>query len=235
MLDNIGYVLRLMTGRVIRIDNHPTQTSTFIVKACVGPSMLEFTASEIGEGRNARLIKALVTPRPIAWISTVDSEGVENLAPFSCYNFISSRRPVVHFSSAGQSEDGLTDTARNVIEIGEFAVNIVTPDLLEAMDTTSAPVDTRSNEFDVVGIESTPCRRIQPPRVRDAVATMECTLHDTIEVYDRLLVLGDVIHYHLDEAVMRDDQVDAQLLETVGRLGGPYYTISEPVEFERHY
>lgn len=197
--------------------------------------MKEFDTTKLDGRENARFIKSLVTPRPIAWISTVSESGVDNLAPFSSYNYVSSRKPVVLFNSPNEAHGGLKDTPQNAVDTGEFAVNVVTEPLLEQMDHSSVSVSADENEFDIAGVESAPCRTIAPRRVADAVATMECTLYDSIEIHDRLMVLGEVTYVHVSEAVLTDGKIDMQQIDTVGRLGGPYYTVSEPVSFERQF
>jgi flavin reductase (DIM6/NTAB) family NADH-FMN oxidoreductase RutF len=197
--------------------------------------MNEFAARDLSPDENARIIKSAVTPRPIAWISTVDRNGTENLAPFSSYNYVGSSTPVVVFNSPSEASGRMKDTARNALETEEFAVNVVTEALIEAMDSTSASLSPEESEFEFADVERAECRRISPPRVADAVVTMECTLYDAIEVYDKLMILGDVEHYHVSDEVVIDGKIDSRALDTVGRLGGPYYTVSEPVEFERQF
>ncbi|MEF8842150.1 MAG: flavin reductase family protein [Haloarculaceae archaeon] len=192
-------------------------------------------AESLTERERSRIVKSAVTPRPIAWISSRSTDGVDNLAPFSSYNYVSSSRPVVTFHSPNEAHGGLKDTARNAVEAGEFAVNVVTEPLMEVMDHTSATLPPEESEFDHAGIERAECTAIDAPRVADAPVTMECTLHDTVEVADRLMVLGEAVHFHVSEDVLTGGKVDQRKLPTVGRLGGPYYTVSEPVEFERQF
>lgn len=197
--------------------------------------MIEYDAEEIGTDENARIIKTAVTPRPIAWVSTVDGDGTENLAPFSSYNYLGSSQPVLAFSAATAPDGKPKDTVRNVLQTEEFAVNVVTEPLIETMDATAAGLPPEESEFEFADIDRAECRQIAPPRVADAAVTMECTLYDTLDVYDRTVVLGDVRHYHVSEDVLTDGKIDSRKLATVGRLGGPYYTVSEPVEFERQF
>jgi flavin reductase (DIM6/NTAB) family NADH-FMN oxidoreductase RutF len=103
------------------------------------------------------------------------------------------------------------------------------------MDGTSATLPPAESEFDHVGVERAECTAIDAPRVADAPVTMECRLHDTHEVADRLMVLGEVVRFHVSEDVLTDGAVDQRKLPTVGRLGGPYYTVSEPAAFERQF
>jgi flavin reductase (DIM6/NTAB) family NADH-FMN oxidoreductase RutF len=114
-------------------------------------------------------------------------------------------------------------------------VNVVTEPLLAAMDSSSERLPPEESEFDHVGVERAPCRRIDAPRVAEAAVTMECTLHDSLSVHGRLVILGDVEYLHVSEAVLTDGTIDMRKLPTVGRLGGPYYTVSDRVEFERQF
>jgi flavin reductase (DIM6/NTAB) family NADH-FMN oxidoreductase RutF len=197
--------------------------------------MEEFAVADRSARDNARVIKSAVSPRPIAWISTRSEDGVDNLAPYSSYNYVSSDPPVVLFNSPDAEDGGPKDTARNALEREEFAVNVVTEPLLAAMDSSSERLPPEESEFDHVRVERAPCRRIDAPRVAEAAVTMECTLHDSLSVHGRLVILGDVEYLHVSEAVLTDGTIDMRKLPTVGRLGGPYYTVSDRVEFERQF
>lgn len=183
----------------------------------------------------ARIVKSGVTPRPIAWISTTGADGVDNLAPFSSYNYVGSDPPVLVVNSRTEAAGGLKDTMRNILDTGEFAVNVVTRDLLEAMDDTSASLPPAESEFEHAGVERADCRTIGAPRVGEAAVSMECSLLDHLEVHTRLMVLGDVDHIHVADRALTDGEIDMRNLETVGRLGGPYYTVSEVLEYERKH
>jgi flavin reductase (DIM6/NTAB) family NADH-FMN oxidoreductase RutF len=197
--------------------------------------MQEFDVTVRSARDNVRVVKSAVSPRPIGWISTRSADGVDNLAPYSSYNYVSSDPPVVLFNSPDADHGGLKDTARNAIDREEFAVNVVTEPLLTEMDSSSEQLPPDVSEFDHVGIERAPCRRIDAVRVAEADVTMECTLHDTVRVHGRIMVLGDVQYLHVSEDVMTDGTIDMRKLATVGRLGGPYYTVSDRVEFERQF
>lgn len=197
--------------------------------------MPEYDIETLDERERARIVKSAVTPRPIAWISTVGEDGTANLAPYSSYNYVSSSEPVVLFNSPNADHGGLKDTARNATETGEFAVNVVTEAVAERMDRTSESLPPEESEFDAVGIERADCTRIDAPRVADAAVTMECTLYDTMEIHDRLTIFGEVVHAHADDDVLTDGEIDMLNLDTVGRLGGPYYTVSEPADIERQF
>ena len=198
-------------------------------------TMVEYECDTLSERERARIVKSAVSPRPIAWISTRSAAGEENLAPYSSYNYVSSSQPVVLFNSPNEAHGGLKDTARNAVETEAFAVNVVTEEFLERMDHTSASRPPGESEFDLADVALAECRHIDAPRVAGAAVTMECTLYDTLEVRDQLVVFGDVRHFHVDDSVLTDGKIDMRKLPTVGRLGGPFYTVSEPVEFERQF
>jgi flavin reductase (DIM6/NTAB) family NADH-FMN oxidoreductase RutF len=198
--------------------------------------MHEFDPDERSSDEIARFVKTAVTPRPIAWISTRSEDGVDNLAPFSSYNYVSLTKPTVLFNTPNGERNELKDTARNALETGEFVVNVVTEADIERMDHTSASIPPEESEFDLAGVERADCRTVDAPRVADAPISMECALHDSIEVHDKLMILGDVRYVHVDEDLLSaDSKLDSRTLDTVGRLGGPFYTVSEPVEFERQF
>jgi flavin reductase (DIM6/NTAB) family NADH-FMN oxidoreductase RutF len=197
--------------------------------------MAEFDTVETGSRVHSRIMKSVVSPRPIAWISTVDDEGVDNLAPFSSYNYLGHSPPMVQFNSRNESAGELKDTARNALDTGEFAVNVVTESMLETMDHTSKDIPAEESEFDLADVQRADCRHIDPLRVADAAATLECTVLESREIRNRLMIVGDVVYIHVDDERLTEGQVDALKMDTVGRLGGPFYTVSSPNEFERQY
>jgi flavin reductase (DIM6/NTAB) family NADH-FMN oxidoreductase RutF len=195
---------------------------------------MEFAPEDVDPSDTARAIKTLVTPRPIAWVSSQRPDGVENLAPFSAYNYASHVPPVLHFSTS-KRDGALKDTASPAVAPSSFSFNVVTAEHIEVMDRTSEDLPADESEFEHAGIERADCTVIDAPRVADAAATMECRLHDTVEVYDRLVIYGEVVYVHIDDDLLTDGKVDSRNVDTVGRLGGPYYTVAKPVEFERQY
>jgi flavin reductase (DIM6/NTAB) family NADH-FMN oxidoreductase RutF len=172
------------------------------------------------EGREGYfLMTALVVPRPIAWVSTLSPEGARNLAPHSYFNAISSNPLVIHFTSTG-----VKDTLTNVRETGEFVVNIVGAHLAEAMNLTATNFPFEEDEFVWARLEDAPSKKVRPPRVARAAAAFECTVNQIVSIGNGHMVFGDVVHLVVDEAVMRNGRVAADLLEPIGRLGGSWYT-----------
>jgi len=172
-------------------------------------------------GSAYRLLSTAVTPRPIGWISTTSPGGVDNLAPYSFFNVVAIDPPVVMFAPVGSTD--LKDTPRNVRETEQFVMNVVTRDLVEQMNATSATLPPGESEFDRVDIERATSVVVDPPRVAAANVAFECELYEWIEVGRSVLILGEVVHTHVDESVLTDGQVDIENLDTVGRLSGSQY------------
>ena len=185
------------------------------------------------EGSLYRTLSGLVVPRPIGWISTHSTDGVDNLAPYSFFNVVSVDPPILMFSPARRL-DGLTDTAENVRETGEFVVNVVTHEFAEAMNATSASLPAGESEFDHADLDRAPSTRVEPPRVAGVAAALECTLHEFAKVGGNSMILGDVVHVTVREDVTTDGKVDTAKLDVVGRLAGSQYDrVTDRFEMER--
>lgn len=176
--------------------------------------------------------KALVAPRPIAWVSTLDSAGRANLAPFSFFNAVAESPPILMFAAYGkkQSEPTEKDTPRNVIETGEFVVNIVPYALREAMNITAGPYAADVDEFEKAGLIKAPSREIKPPRVQDSPVSFECQfltrtkLPSADPAYENGAIFGQVVGINIDDAVIKDGMVDIRLIRPLCRLGYMDYT-----------
>ncbi|WP_256402575.1 flavin reductase family protein [Halorubrum salinum] len=183
-------------------------------------------------GSPYRLLSTAVTPRPIAWVSSRGPAG-ENLAPYSFSTVVAVDPPVVGFAPVA-TEANPKDTLANALETEAFVVNVVTADLVEAMNASSATLDAGDSEFDHVGIERVEAARVDAPRVADAAVGLECELYDAVEVGTSTLVLGEVVYAHADESVLTDGQIDVDRLDTVGRLAGEWYASTDDrYEIER--
>lgn len=179
-----------------------------------------------------RTLSSLVVPRPIGWISTVDDNGTDNLAPFSYFNAVGNHPPTVMFS-AGNRDGQPKDTPQNALDTGEFVTNLVTENLVPAMDKTSESVDI--SEFDSGDIERAPAETVAPPRVANALAHLECEVVDSIQAGGNTVVFGEITFIHVDESLVTDDNVDAQEINAVGRFGGPFYTQTDLMDYTRQY
>lgn len=190
----------------------------------VEPSTL---ASSEGLGRIGLLhnpLTALVVPRPIGWISTVNRRGVINLAPFSFSGMASQSPPTVFFCpNAGHVDGGDKDSLVNVRETGEFVFNLAVFALREEMNASSDTVARDVDEFELVGLEKAPCRLVKPPRVAASPISLECRLLKTVDLSDgdqrNTAVFGRVIGIHIDRSIIRDGLVDVMSTRPVARLG----------------
>lgn len=169
-----------------------------------------------------RLLTQLVVPRPIAWVSTLARDGTRNLAPHSYHNLVSSDPPVLHFTSSGEK-----DTLRNVRASGEFVLNVVSAELVEAMNLTAADFPPGEDEFRWAGLEAAPSVVVAPPRVAAARAALECRLHSELTIGNGTMVFGDVVHVAVDEDLCDGDTIVPERLRAVGRLGGGGYTTTQ--------
>jgi flavin reductase (DIM6/NTAB) family NADH-FMN oxidoreductase RutF len=185
--------------------------------------MPEFHFYEPSNGHNLAHdpFKAIIAPRPIGWISTRDVEGRPNLAPYSFFNAVADRPPMVMFSSGG-----LKDTAANIQDTGEFVCNLVTRGLAEKMNLTSAVLPRGTNEFEFAGLSAAPCRIVSVPRVAEAPAALECRLVQMIQLRDlhgttleQFVTIGQVVGVHLDRAYLKDGRFDLLATHPVQRAG----------------
>ena len=165
--------------------------------------------------------KAIVAPRPIGWISTCDAEGRVNLAPYSFFNAVADRPPMVMFSSGG-----FKDSAANIQATGEFVCNLVTRTLAEKMNLTSASLPRGASEFEFAGLAAAPSRMVVPPRVADAPAALECRLVQMIQLHDvdgaileQYLTIGQVVGVHIDRAYLKDGLFDLLATQPIQRAG----------------
>lgn len=164
------------------------------------------------------VMTGLVIPRPIAWVSTLGPDGVLNLAPHSYFNVVAHDPPHVVFSSSG-----VKDTLTNLRRLGEFVVNIVSSDLVEAMNFTATDFPPSESEFEWAGLTPTPAVAVAPPRVAEARAHLECRVGQIVPAGNGNLVVAEVVHIHVDPAVWRAGRVDPELLDPVCRLAGTSY------------
>ncbi|CUR55389.1 conserved hypothetical protein [metagenome] len=161
-----------------------------------------------------RFLTALVVPRPIAWVSTRSPEGRGNLAPHSFFSVACARPPIVSFSSVGRK-----DTLRNVLATGEFVVNLANQPQLDRVNNSSAAFGPGIDEAEALGIPMGPSDQVAPLRVVDSPASLECTLHSTIELGDSVLVLGNVVAITVLDEVLVDGHPEFSRLAPLARLG----------------
>lgn len=170
----------------------------------------------------------LITPRPIAWVSTMSADGVMNLAPFSFFSGLGANPPMLLFCPANNRLGQPKDTLANVLSTGQFVVNVVTESDAEAMNMTSCELDAGVDEFDFALIDKASCHVVSPPRVANAAAAIECELHEAIALGTgpggANLVIGRIVWMHLaDRLFDAQGEFDPMRLDTIGRMGGDDY------------
>lgn len=180
--------------------------------------------------------KAIVSPRPVGWISTISASGALNLAPYSFFNMFSSKPFLVWFSSEGEK-----DSVTFARETGEFVVNLAGRDLVSKMVASSVDAPRGVSEFGYADLTPEPSRLVKPPRVREALAALECKVTEIMTPKtwsgaepDAVVVAGEVIGVYIDESVLVDGRFDAVKAGNVARLGYfDYLTVDSVFEMRR--
>lgn len=185
-----------------------------------------YDAIENAHGLKHDPFKALVAPRPIGWISTVDANGVVNLAPYSFFNAISDNPHYVMFSSRTRK-----DSQRNAEETGEFVCSLATWKLRDQMNKTSAGVGPEVDEMALAGLTPAPSKLVKPPRVAESPVAFECKYFQSVELPPDTgrgmytMVIGRVVGIHIDDDAIKDGMVDTGKLRPIARLGYMDYSV----------
>lgn len=166
------------------------------------------------------ILASLVVPRPIAWVSTIGPEGTPNLAPFSFYNAVCDDPPLIMLSISKREDGRRKDTARNILYIGEFVVNLVSEELLKEVVITSESFPSEVSEFERAGLETADCHKIKAPRVARAKAWLECKLLKHEELFGYDLFFGRIL-------LVGAESLDIEELRPVGRIHGSFCKILE--------
>ena len=175
--------------------------------------------------------KALVAPRPIGWITTISARGEVNLAPYSYFNAVSTRPPIVCFSSESRK-----DAVALVEDTGEFVCNLATWDLRDAMNVSSAPFARGVDEMREAGLTPAPSRIIKSPRVAEAPCALECKWLHTLTLrdldgrpLDRHVAFGQVVGVHIDDRFIANGKLDTAAMKPIARCGYDQYAVVESV------
>lgn len=189
-----------------------------------------------GHGLPHDPFKAIIAPRPIGWVASIDNQGRRNLAPYSFFNAINAAPPMLAFSS-----DGYKDSVRNIEATGEFVWNLATHALAEAMNQTSASVESSVDEFELSGLSAAPGKIVTAPRVAEAAVSFECRLSEIVrlrtaagENTHNWLVIGEVVGVHINERLLVDGIYDTAAAQPIMRAGGPadYFGIAADHRFK---
>ncbi|EML0456479.1 flavin reductase family protein [Klebsiella michiganensis] len=189
-----------------------------------------------GHGLPHDPLNAIIGPRPIGWIASLDNSGQRNLAPYSFFNCFNYRPPIIGFASSGWK-----DSVQNIAETKEFVWNLATRPLAVAMNETSATLPHNEDEFIRAGLTAAPSRIVSAPRVAESPVNFECRLSQCIQLttaegraVDTWLVLGEVVAVHIDESLLEDGIYQTARAQPILRAGGPsaYYGIDESLRFD---
>jgi len=185
-------------------------------------------------GRAYPVLSALVTPRPIAWVTTIDGSGVVNAAPFSFFNVLGANPPIVGFCPGDRDDGTPKDTALNVRSSHEFVVNLVDESVAQAMNLTAAALPFGASELTAAGLTPAASSVVAPPRIAEAPASLECLEWGTLQIGGNRLIIGLVKRIHV-----RDDLIDRATLrirterfQVIGRMASPDWYCHTADRFE---
>lgn len=190
---------------------------------------MQFDPQELEQTAIYKLLTGIVIPRPIGWISTINEDGIHNLAPFSYFNAVGDDPPHIMFSTV-HSNNLNKDTLNNVLATKQFVVNMVTEDLVEQMNLTSQPIAANESEFELAGLTPIASSLVKPPRVKECKITMECEMvhHYKLEnskTGGATIVIGKIVLFHIDESVLLENyKINLETYKPIARLAGSNYS-----------
>jgi flavin reductase (DIM6/NTAB) family NADH-FMN oxidoreductase RutF len=204
---------------------------------------MDVTPSQLAHREFYNILISAVGPRPIAWVSTLSASGQPNLAPFSFFNAVCAKPPLLAFAPgmrlpkkagaaigevAGAPAGHPKDTLRNIRETKEFVINIVTFELAEAMNLTAGDYEASIDEFELAKVSSAPSKVVRPRRVTESPVSFECKLYQILDFNPApeggSLVIGEIVSLHINERNLKEGRLDRNSLDLIGRLGGTQYT-----------
>ena len=200
---------------------------------------MDFDFEKLAADERYKLLTSTIVPRPIAWVTTVSAGGVRNAAPFSFFNAMGKAPPLVAIGIQGNDDGSLKDTARNILETGEFVVNLVTESVAQAMNLTSIAAPAEIDELELANLEVTASVKIEPPRIAACAVAFECRLHTPLQFPSgQFVVIGEVVQAHVDDAYVLDPAkhtIDTAKLGAIGRVHGRglYVRTAETFQIDR--
>ncbi|ALE76429.1 flavin reductase [Pseudonocardia sp. EC080610-09] len=171
-----------------------------------------------------KLLCGIVVPRPIAWITTASPTGTVNLAPFSCFTFVSNAPPMVGIN-IGRKSGRRKDTGHNIHETGEFVVHIPDESMIEPVHLSAVEHPPGDSEVELLGLETVASQHVGVPRLAAPAVALECRLHSST-AYGSTgaeFVVGEVLAFHVRDGLLEDNKIDTQALAPIARVGGPVY------------
>jgi flavin reductase (DIM6/NTAB) family NADH-FMN oxidoreductase RutF len=190
---------------------------------------MEFNPDILDTRAIYKLLTGAIIPRPIAWISSIDESGTNNLAPFSYFNMVGDDPPHVMFSTRRDNNSN-KDTLNNVLTTKQFVVNMVTEALAEQMNSTAQPFPSEIDEFQMVGVTPIPSSVVKPMRVKESLVQFECEMvhHYFLEGHKQggaCVIIGRIVRMHFDESlVLEDYKINLETYKPIARLAGSSYS-----------
>jgi len=201
---------------------------------------MEINPNDFAPREVYKLLTGSIVPRPIAWVSTVDGDGIPNLAPYSFFTAVCAKPPTVMFCPGYRySDDGQKDTYHNVQATGEFVVNFVNEATAEAMNITAVEAPPTVNEFERANLTAVPGKMVNVPRVQESPISFECKLNQIVTINDQVggghIVIGTVVYMHFAEGILQEgNYVDLEVYQPIGRMmGGGYAHINDFFTMDR--
>ena len=198
------------------------------------PAAMEINLDTLATNRAYGLLASLVTPRPIALVTTIGADGRVNAAPFSFFNLMGARPPICAFAPGDRDSGIPKDTALNIRATHEFVVNLVDEALAGAMNRCAASLPHGENELNHAGLQSAPSRMVKPPRILEAPASLECVEWGTLQIGENRMVIGLIKHVHVQDRFYDPEKqrILPQSLLTVGRMASPDWYCKTGDRFE---
>jgi flavin reductase (DIM6/NTAB) family NADH-FMN oxidoreductase RutF len=190
------------------------------------------------EGKHASrayaMLASLITPRPIAWVTTLDENGAVNAAPFSFFNALGANPPIIGFAPGDRDDGSPKDTARNIRRTHEFVVNLVDEAAAEAMNRTSASLPYGVSELEHAGLTAVASSVVKPPRIGEAPASLECNEWGTLQIGGNRVVIGVVRRVHVRDTLIDPEKlrIRAEHFQVIGRMAGPNWYCRTRDRFE---
>ncbi|HZL78613.1 MAG TPA: flavin reductase family protein [Candidatus Limnocylindrales bacterium] len=180
------------------------------------------------------LLSSLVTPRPIAWVTTLGPDGVVNAAPFSFFNVLGANPPILGFCPGDRADGTPKDTARNIRLTHEFVVNLVDEKVAEAMNRTAASLPYGVSELEGTGLTTAPSSVVKPPRIAESPASLECTEWGTLQIGGNRLIIGLVKRIQVRDELFDPTtaRIRSERFQVIGRMASPHWYCRTSDRFE---
>jgi flavin reductase (DIM6/NTAB) family NADH-FMN oxidoreductase RutF len=183
---------------------------------------MHFDLRQLDETARYKLLTAVILPRPIALVTSLDSNGQVNAAPFSFFNYLGSDPPIIAVAPGDRADGSPKDTARNIRERGDFVVNIVTEPIAQAMNICAIDFPPGTDELKAAGFTTLPSTQIAPPRIAESPVNLECREHTTLHIGSNRVIIAEVLHFHIRDEFLDAENlyVQTEQLQVIARMHG---------------